>query len=318
MSIVARHYTPADDAVWDDLVTASWNGTFIQTRRYLAYHGDRFRDASLVLEDAHGSPVGVFPAALDPDDERHVVSHPGITYGGIVHRGALRGGQMLAALEAVVETYRADGLRALRYKVVPSIYHRVPSGDDLYALFRLSAVRVRSDLTTTIDLQHRAPPSSRRSRGLKKARRAGLTIRRGQEQLGDFWPVLATNLAEKHGLRPVHSIDEIAYLARLFPDNIDCITAVRGDQVVAGTVLYKNDPVCHAQYIGSSQSGRDISALDFVMEQCINDARESGFRYFNFGVSSESEGRVLNEGLYQFKAEFGGGGITHEFYELTL
>ena len=56
----------------------------------LAYHGERFQDFSLVIEDGNRRVVGVFPAAIDPEMEARIVSHPGITYGGIVHDGALR------------------------------------------------------------------------------------------------------------------------------------------------------------------------------------------------------------------------------------
>ncbi len=60
--------------------------TFLHTRRFLAYHQDRFKDVSLLLANDKGI-VGLFPAALDPAEARTVVSHPGITYGGLLHSG---------------------------------------------------------------------------------------------------------------------------------------------------------------------------------------------------------------------------------------
>src|SRR5215210_9257400 len=137
MSVAARHYTEQDAEAWDKLVAESWNGTLLHQRRFLSYHGDRFQDLSLIVNDDRGRLRGVFPAALDPVREDLVISHPGLTYGGIVHDGYLRGAIMLEALQATVQLYQAVGLRSLRYKVVPHIvphiYHRVPSADDLYA-----------------------------------------------------------------------------------------------------------------------------------------------------------------------------------------
>jgi hypothetical protein len=36
------------------------------------------------------------------------------------------------------------------------------------------------------------------------------------------------------------------------------------------------------------------------------------------GISTEQQGTVLNDGLYRFKSEFGGGGVVHEFFEIDL
>ena len=85
--INVRPYVPADDGAWDALVTRSSNGTLLHTRRFLGYHGDRFADRSLVAEDKRGAIRAVFPAAVDPARSDTITSHPGATYGGIVHEG---------------------------------------------------------------------------------------------------------------------------------------------------------------------------------------------------------------------------------------
>ena len=58
--------------------------------------------------------------------------------------------------------------------------------------------------------------------------------------------------------------------------------------------------------------------MDYVLSDCIARATESDVRYFSFGICTESQNALLNEGLYGFKAEFGGAGIVHEFYECDL
>jgi hypothetical protein len=132
-----------------------------------------------------------------------------------------------------------------------------------------------------------------------------------------MWQVLEDNLGRKHGVRPVHSAAEIRYLHSLFPENIKFVVGLLGNEVVAGVVLFVTATVVHAQYIAASAAGYDASALDALLENCIKEARALGVRYFDFGISNEAGGRYLNSGLYQFKVEFGGGGVAHEFYELT-
>ena len=57
-----RDYLPDQAAAWDDLVARAVNGTMLHTRRYLSYHGDRFRDRSLLITNsprlAHRGPAG--------------------------------------------------------------------------------------------------------------------------------------------------------------------------------------------------------------------------------------------------------------------
>lgn len=199
---------------------------------------------------------------------------------------------------------------------MPRIYHRAPAEDDLYALFRLGARRYRCDLSTAIDLNHRLEISSRRKRALNKALGSGLTLSEDACHAPALWAVLETNLATKHGAMPVHSVAEITLLHSLFPGGIRFVTAHLENKVAAGVVLFLNETTVHAQYIASSDIGHEANALDFVFDWAIRMAKDSNRRYFNFGISCEEDGRILNDGLCRFKAEFGGAGIVHEFYEV--
>lgn len=306
---------------WDALCAASPMATFLHTRRFLSYHGERFDDRSLVICDDDGTWLGLIPAAVHPNDPQTVVSHPGITYGGVLHSGALRGERMIEALQQAARTWAALGHTQLLYKAVPVIYHQAPAQDDLYALFRLGAVRTRCDLSCTIELTPGSgnwPRSERRSRSIRKAAKQALHHEQGTHHLPALWDVLCTNLASRHEARPVHSLSEITLLAQRFPGHIGCHVARLDDQVVAGVVSFCHGRVMHAQYIAASEAGHAACALDGLMAHLIDTARAQGLRHFDFGISNEDQGRHLNSGLYRFKAEFGGGGTVHEFYTLAL
>lgn len=313
-----RPYHPVDDASWDAVISRSWNGTFLHTRKFLSYHGDRFTDVSVMVEDDKKGLLGVFPAALDPEDERTVVSHPGVTFGGIIHAGELQGGRMIEVLQGLVDYYRASGHDRLVYKAVPYIYHRVPSSDDSYALFRVEARRFRCDLSATIDLHDRQPLDKARRYCLRKATQLGLGVVRGGEFLPSMWAILEENLSSRHGVQPVHSLAEIQELQNRFSDEIECVAASLNGEVIAGVVLFHTSAVTHTQYIAANAKGRDTFAQDLLFDDCLTKAALLGRRYFDFGISNEQGGAVLNQGLYKFKTDFGGGGVVHEFYELKL
>jgi lipid II:glycine glycyltransferase (peptidoglycan interpeptide bridge formation enzyme) len=116
----------------------------------------------------------------------------------------------------------------------------------------------------------------------------------------------------------VHDLEQIQLLAARFPEQIAFHVARLDGQVIAGTVSFRTATVVHLQYIAASEVGHAVSALDGLMEILIAQARHAGARYFDFGTSNEDQGRVLNEGLYRFKCEFGAGGVAYETYELDL
>lgn len=317
MTIKVRPFSLNDSNNWDVFCDGSLQATLLHTRRFLSYHGDRFTDLSLIIEEDENC-VGLFPAALSLSESTVVVSHPGITYGGVLHRGGLRGEKMIEALATIKRYYASYGFEKLIYKSVPIFYHQSPAQDDLYALFRLGARRIRCDLSCTIDLQHRLFVSERRRRSLKKAIKAGVHIVEGHQHLSKLWDVLIDNLINKYGVRPVHSLLEIQWLAEAFPHQIQCVCGCVDNEVIAGVVLFITPTTYHAQYIASTTKGYEISALDRVFEHCIHLAMEKSKRWFDFGISNEDQGKILNKNLYKFKTEFGGGGMVHEFYELSL
>ncbi len=298
---------------WDDFVRSSRNGTFLFERGYMDYHADRFQDDSLIFRDRRGAVAGLLPASRLGS---HVSSHGGLTYGGLVLGMNIRTSAVISILDSAAAYYRASGVTSVEYKCVPRIYHRLASEDDLYALFRLGARLVRRDVSSTVQPAERPASQARRLRGARKARLAGISVCESTDFTA-FWPVLEATLSDRHGVQPVHDVDEITLLAGRFPRAIRLFTALDGTEVVAGVVIYETPLVAHAQYIGSSRRGRDAAALDLLFEELI-DVVYPDKRYFDFGISTEADGRDLNAGLIQYKEGFGATATVHDFYCLDL
>jgi len=311
-------YDPSYAATWESLVESSTSGTFLHSRHFLSYHGERFDDCSLMLIDSHDRPIALFPAAIVPGEPDTVASHPGITYGGIVHGRAVHGQELVDILETILGYYRSLGLRRLIYKAVPAMYHRSPAQDDLYALFRCQARLCRRDLSAAVDLTRAPPLSQRRRRGVRRARTAGLETVHGTQWLDRYWPILSQVLQSRHATCPVHSAAEIRMLASRFPSEIGFVGACSGGELLGGTVLFQTQTVCHAQYIAAGETGTKIGALDLVFESAIEHARATGRSWFDFGISTEAQGMVLNSGLHEFKIGFGAGALIYDIYEVSL
>ncbi len=320
-SLRVRAYERTDDAAWDEFVAGSAMGTFLHTRRFLGYHGARFRDASVVLED-EGKCAGLVPAAIDPRDETCIITHPGSTFGGLLTTSHARVADVEHMIDLVLSHYRNQGFRRLTYKSIPTLFHALPTQLDVYSLWRKGGQLTRCDLWNTIRLGEPRRHSKGHKWSLNKARKLDVQVdaRKDDSSYQAFHHLLETCLAERHAAKPVHSNEEVRTLRDLFPDAIMLWMAHASDgELLATTWIFGHGQrAWHAQYIASSPRGRDQCAVDLLLETVIVEAESQGVRWFSFGACTEDGGRALNEGLYNFKASFGGGSSVQQFFEFEL
>jgi hypothetical protein len=86
--------------------------------------------------------------------------------------------------------------------------------------------------------------------------------------------------------------------------------------MLAGALLFENDNVIHTQYLANSDAGREIGALDLVVDHLIQSYGQK--QYLSFGISNDDEGRRLNLGLLSSKEAFRASTVVHDLYELDL
>lgn len=308
-------YKPELKAQWDEVVRSSRNGTFLHLRDYMDYHSDRFSDMSLVASQ-DGKLLTVLPACREGDT---LYSHRGLTYGGWLM--PLRHFDVTTMLEVwnnALELLRHEGIKCIVYKPVPHIYHRYPAEEDIYAAFRSSAVLTQCNVSATIDLDEPIPFDRGNKSNVNTAIKNGVVVQESGDWEG-YWRLLDGLLMEKYGKHAVHSIEEIKLLHSRFPNNIKLYTAAVADQLLAGVVMYYcANEVAHCQYIASSQQGRELKALPLLFDFLIKQADCDGYRYFDFGISTEQGGQYLNEGLSSQKCRMGGRGIVYNTYEINL
>ena len=147
-------------------------------------------------------------------------------------------------------------------------------------------------------------------------KREGIVI----EQSTDFDSFIELEnqvLAQYHGQKAVHTGAELALLHSRFPNEVLLYVAKHEGKIEAGTLLFVYDKVVHTQYMASSEYGRENGALDLVISTVMDEYRDSK-QYFDFGISTEEEGRILNNGLISQKEGFGGRSVMYDFYELKV
>ena len=319
---------------WDAFVEMSKNGTFLLKRNFMDYHSDRFFDCSLLIYSGISPDgefkekslttkdlVAVFPANWDKERQT-VCSHQGLTYGGLVVLPEVTQKEVLDMMQAILRYYR-DMMQAERlfYKPIPYIYSIIPSGEDLYALFRAGAKLSRRLVSTCVSMRNPMKMTTLRIRQARKAVDHGFYIDRMTEgdtqTLREYWALLTGVLEKYHNARPTHTLQEMQLLMSQFPKNIRLSIVRREKQIVAGVVVFECRTVAHVQYIASGEEGRTYGALDLLFRHLINE-RYKQFEYVDFGTSNEDGGRYLNEGLIHQKEGFGGRAVCYDTYEIDI
>ncbi|WP_345871577.1 hypothetical protein [Shewanella algae] len=306
-------YDSSYKEIWDEFVKNSKNGIFMFQRDFMEYHSDRFDDFSLMIFNEKSKLIAVFPANISEDT---IYSHQGLTFGGLLLNSESTVKLVLDIFDLLKASLKDFGVKKIIYKCIPYIYSSVPSQEDLYALFISNASLIRCDVTTSIKMASTIPYGSQRKRSIKKALKSGVMVERAYE-VDEYWQILNSVLKSQHNTQAVHSQQEIKYLMEKFPDNIKLYVAKRNDVVLAGTVIFESEFVAHAQYLANSDFGKSCGALDIVIDTLISDVYNSK-EYFDFGISNESDGRYLNQGLINQKEGFGARAVVHGQYEILI
>lgn len=299
-------------SLWDQHVKASRNGTFLFLRAYMDYHSDRFTDHSLLFFSDRNRLLAVLPA-----NERGNVlySHQGLTYGGFILAPKVHTAE-LGGMFGMTTAYLHDhGFSKWYYKQMPTVYHKLPSEDDEYWLWRYNAELEDFSLMNVVNLQSDVCiASTRKVTYHNKLQRMGYEVEM-DAPIEVFWPILEENLRERFASKPVHTLSEINLLKSRFAENIICCVVRNPDgAVVAGTVLFVTDQVVKTQYISASPEGKRTNALDMLMVSLIRHYRNHAIRYFDFGTSMHTDSTLLNDGLVLQKEGFGGRGVALKIY----
>ena len=306
-------YSAEYKQVWDAFVANSKNATFLFYRDYMEYHANRFLDHSLLFFHKN-KLLALLPAS---EQGSEVVSHGGLSYGGILTGASMKVELMLKVFSVMTEYYKQHRFINIIYKTIPHIYHRLPAEEDLYALFKYKAQLYRRDILAVLEDNRVQKYNQLRRRQLKKAQAYSWQV----EQsfcFQEFLELKARLLKEKYNARPVHTVEELKSLAARFPDNIKLFTATKDDELGAGVVVYDTETAAHCQYIATSGGGREQGALDAVFNFLLTEVYASK-KYFDFGASmDDGQKNGINASLLSNKESYGGRAVMHDFYTIAL
>ena len=293
-------YTKENRLAWDTFISGAKNATFLFARDFMEYHSDRFTDYSLLVYK-DDLLYAVLPANIVGDK---LYSHKGLTYGSLVLSKSAKLLYTFEAFKALLAFLDAKAISTLELRNIPTFYNTMPSDELSYFLFKANATLIKRDALMVIDTSTKIKFQKNRREGINKAKRNGLTIAVDHNFEGFWNQILIPNLQKKHGVAPVHSLEEIQLLAAKFPDHIKQVNVYKDNVIVAGTTLFLTKTTIHPQYVSGNSDKNAFGSLDLAYDYIINHF-DSSKRYFDFNISSEENGTALNSGLIFWKESCG-------------
>lgn len=298
--------------VWNNFVTNSKNGTFLFHRDFMEYHADRFTDYSLMVYDGN-KLVALLPANI-ADNVVH--SHQGLTYGGILFASQVSFDKARLVFNSLVRFMLNEGILTLIIKQIPQMYHKMPSFEMDFLLYKAGASIKRKDLNLAVDYSAEKWISKSKLKHYRRRADIGFEIKK-EQSFEAFWQhVLVPRLKTKHNAAPVHNVNEITMLAKRFPDNIIQYNIYKENVLLAGLTLFISDKVVKSQYGATTKAGEELRALDYLFISVLEKYR-SEMHYFDMGTVMERDGSI-NYGLVTQKEELACSTYTQDIIELQL
>ena len=269
----------------------------------------------MVIDSGNQEVKGVLMAACIPGDNNRIISHPGTTFAGPILNVKLD----IKAAEEILDlmlSYYEQKYSCIEIRLRPSIYDMQPMEWIQYLLMRRGYLYRMRALSNVINLREIGNEdqvlkflSSGRRYYVKQALNSRkYNIKRIELPDEVIWNNLNSTLKIKYNSKATHTFEEIQLLCKRFPKEINSLVAERYDESYgAFAMIYRYKNVFHTQYLDLNYHySSEYPNLQLVYE-LIKEAKKENFLYFSFGASTESNGDILNYGLYQYKKGYGGG-----------
>lgn len=299
---------------WDDFVlTKSVNGTFLQTRNFLNYHPKgRFIDASLMVYHKNRL-IAVIPACELDEEGKILFSHKGSTFGGIIIKKDYYTAEKVIEIIKTVDDYVVEKYKKIILKITSDLFS-TDSSDLLQYALSYCGYNNYIELSTYVDLKNMPEDiiesfDRNKMRNILKCEEHALVFRELtlDSEIEAFYNLLEINLS-KYGVKPIHTVEEIKnFKYERIPNNVKFYGVFENEVQVAGGMLFvfEQANVIHAQNLSADYHFTEYSPITYLYYRIIKQAKEDGYNYLSWGISTEEQGKILNFGLIRNKESYG-------------
>lgn len=311
--MLINKYSNELEKIWNDFVNSQCFGTIYHTRQFINYHpNDRFIDESILIFD-NDELICVLPVCKRGEG---YFSYSGATYGGpVIHKKYTKIKYMKLIIEKIFEYYD----NKIEFRLANDIYFNESS----YILYFLLSqkLKVYPELSWYIKTDDDFIENITNKRNKKLLKRfindksITCSFYNNNEDYIEFYKIVTKNLKNNHDSTPTHSLDEFLKVKDLLCDKQRLYLVKQYNDILGGVYVLKTTRNCwYTFYISRNiDFKKDNCSVSYLMYQISIDAKKENVKYIDYGISTEEKGKLINEGLSDFK-ESSLGGISNYRY----
>ena len=300
-SLKVQRYSVKKKKAWDDFVSKAELHSILFYRDFMEYHSDRFVDYSLMVYE-NKKLIAIMPANIDENGVIH--SHQGLSFGGLLYKKNTSYETIKHSYTNIFNLRFDNNVSKIFINFRPVVYNESIS-KEIKLLQSFGGSIYKSYLSMIVDLKK--PIKIHKSK-LKRFNKQKVRFEFRIEldnNFNLFWSdILIPCLKEKHNSKPVHSIEEIRFLHKLFPKNIIQWNLYFKDELISGVTLFFKEGVVRSQYGATKLGSEKYFSLEFLFIHLMNYYSQKGFYFFDMGSIPKFEDKYP-KGLIKYKRELG-------------
>lgn len=295
-SLIIEVCKTTDDSEWDNFVDQSVNGTIFHKMSFLSYHKlNKYNWYHLKFRNKKTSELmAVLPAAITA--EKNLNSPSGASYGAFVFKKT----DLLMTeltISAFVDFCRINKINEVNITPAPLIYSN-ELNQNLDFLLQYYGLAVQKHLISNAvwvdqikDRDFRNIASNMHLRCVRKAKRekVSVSVEDSIESYAEFYEMLLEN-KRKFNTLPAHTLDELFYLQKGFPESIKLFMARDGHGKGIGAIwsIETNQNTLLAFYIAHYYNYRELRAVNLLYQSIVEYALENKTAWVDLGVSMDT------------------------------
>lgn len=280
-------------------------GSPLNSREFLNYHDERERSwRSLIVSvyDDRGVQVGCMPVSVGEGPAVvRVESHVGTVFAGL--RVASDDVSLIRnAYQAVIKLVRDHlGGDELVIRLPPELVVSETAAH-LWSLWSLGFQPDVVYLGRALRLPNEVEASRLRRRGMARAIQCGGEVHETRQVSRHAHQVLRENRMRRHGVAPLHSLDDLDAISRRVPGLVRLFQADHDDHLCAGAIVFVHAKYATLQYLFRSECPESSAMQDLALYKAI-EALATQTPWLLLGTSTEPNDnhRAVNAGLDFYK-----------------
>ncbi|HMS64817.1 MAG TPA: GNAT family N-acetyltransferase [Ignavibacteria bacterium] len=256
------------------------------------------------------------------DGKLTYVSCEGVSFGGFLWKKKINLINFLEITESLLKYLHENNFSKCILKNPPFLYNRNPNEETEYALikngFWVSSVSVSNIIDLEkFEFRKISEPKKRSIRKTLKKIDVEIVLKElDTENFKVYYDILYNNRALKN-VKPTHSLEELIFLKKNFPNDIVLFSAIMDSKVVAICILFSiNKEMILNFYLADDENYKTERVSEYILYKSVEWAKENNFKYYDTGTS-DSGGKLL-EGLFAFKKNFLANGYLRKSYEIDI